>query len=118
MMDATILDPETLTSLRELGDGDDAFVADLLNTWLEQADDLVKRLRIALTERNGRDFASAAHALAGSSLNVGAAGVAAACRRIEKSIGEGGAPTAAALADVERCVGEAAVAIHSKLTAN
>ena len=61
MKDAAVFDPTVIDGLRELGDGDDA-------TYLDQAEEILGRLREALAFEDRDAFSRAAHALAGASL--------------------------------------------------
>ncbi len=83
MMTASSLDPAVLASLMDLADGDQAFLDDLLGTYLEQSVEAIETLRIALEQRDMRAAHREAHRFAGASLNVGATAAASLCRRIE-----------------------------------
>jgi HPt (histidine-containing phosphotransfer) domain-containing protein len=85
------LDPTVLTSLRDLADGDQTFVDDLLQTYLEQGGETVEELRMALTQGNMGAARGGAHLLLGASLSVGASGAAFLCRRIEDAASRGDA---------------------------
>lgn len=79
------LDVAAIAALREVADGDEAFVKDVLTAYLEQAAEIVVAMRASLSANDARSLKRSAHALAGSSLNAGAAVVARVSRTIEKS---------------------------------
>jgi HPt (histidine-containing phosphotransfer) domain-containing protein len=97
---APSLDPAMMEELRNLADGDTAFVQDVLVTYLEQAGEIVTAMRGALNANDARAFRLAAHALGGSSLQVGAAQVARICRAIQSSEDDTPAPFAEALDEI------------------
>ncbi|MGZ5476337.1 MAG: Hpt domain-containing protein [Thermoanaerobaculia bacterium] len=102
MKDAAVFDPTVIDGLRELGDGDDAFLADLFVTYLDQAEGILGRLREALAFEDRKAFSRAAHALAGASLNLGASSVAGICRGIEATLSfEATRPNAAQMNAIE-----------------
>jgi HPt (histidine-containing phosphotransfer) domain-containing protein len=95
------LDLAMMAELRELGDGDEAFVQDVLATYIEQANGIVAAMRAALSANDTRSFRLGAHALGGSSLQAGAAQVAGICHAIQSSEDDTPAPLAEALETVE-----------------
>lgn len=112
MKDAAVFDPTVIDGLRELGDGDDAFLADLFVTYLDQAEEILGRLRKALAFEDRDAFSCAAHALAGASLSMGASSVAGICRGIEATLSfEAARPNAAQLNAIEVELNRAAGAI-------
>jgi HPt (histidine-containing phosphotransfer) domain-containing protein len=82
-------DQETLDTLRELGG--DEFIAELMATFSEQAQEMAAALRSALDASDAHGFGRAAHALAGSSMNIGAMRLANVARSIEHEMQEDGA---------------------------
>ena len=66
------IDPSISAAMQELAGDDDAFVAGLLATYVDQAEELLAQIR------------RAAHTLAGASLNIGADRIADLCRDIER----------------------------------
>ena len=102
MKDTAVFDPAVIDGLRELGDGDDAFLADLFVTYIDQAEEILGRLRQALAFEDRDAFSRAAHALAGASLNLGASSVAGICRGIEATLSfESARPNAAQMNAIE-----------------
>jgi HPt (histidine-containing phosphotransfer) domain-containing protein len=81
---APVFDPETLEQLKDLVDGDDtSFLSDLFESYLRTATESLSTLR----EAPSNDVMHrAAHTLKGSSLNVGAIGVASVCRQLESDL--------------------------------
>jgi PAS domain S-box-containing protein len=80
MLDASIID-----GLRELADGDDAFLRDLIGQYRSDSDSRLEELERAATAGEVAAIHRLAHALRGSSANVGAIEVTAACRAVELS---------------------------------
>ncbi|MBK5259040.1 MAG: response regulator [Thermoanaerobaculia bacterium] len=75
--------------IEELADGDEAFVRDLLQTFLEQGDTLLRAAATAVTTSDSKSFMTAVHTLAGSSRNVGAVPLADHCTLAENAIRAG-----------------------------
>lgn len=89
--------------LKDLADGDDTFLQDLLTTYFDQAAETLNDLRSAAAAGDPVRFGRAAHKLKGASLNIGASVVARLCQRIEEEMDEpGAAPTGDEVAAVER----------------
>ncbi len=81
---APIYDAETLDQLRELIDeGDTSFLDDLFQSYFETALENLQTLR---TDSDQETLRRAAHTLKGSSLNVGATGVAGVCKSLEAEL--------------------------------
>ena len=97
------LDAAVLANLRDVS-GDDAFLKELANIYLNDAPARLGALRDALRNDDPARLASAAHALKSSSGNIGAVVVRDLCTELE-SIGRGGALDGAA-ARVERLESE------------
>ncbi|MEN9578556.1 MAG: hypothetical protein RJA70_1565 [Pseudomonadota bacterium] len=84
-----VFDLETLDQLSDLIDGDDAsFLDELFESYLETAAETLATLRSQVDQDLLR---RAAHTLKGSSLNVGAARVAATCKDLEAHLRTGAA---------------------------
>lgn len=97
-----LLDPNRLTELRELADGDRAFLDDLFATYIDQANEAIAALRSAFESSGRGAFSSAAHRLKGASLNVGAIRVAKTCQMIEVAMArELARPTSEQLSAIE-----------------
>jgi HPt (histidine-containing phosphotransfer) domain-containing protein len=73
------LDAEAIAALRDLGDGDDVFLLELLEQYVEQTDRLVVESAAAAGNGDLQSWVGAMHALAGSSRNVGALRLAGVC---------------------------------------
>ncbi len=78
------LDGPSIAALLELSDGDDEFLRDVLDTYLSQSRELVAVMMQTLQQRSSTGFADAAHALNGSSRNVGAMNLARLCAAAEE----------------------------------
>jgi HPt (histidine-containing phosphotransfer) domain-containing protein len=81
--DRLALDPEGFARLAELAGGDEAFVDELLDTYLVDGDDQVDRLRTAVSRGDLPAMVIAAHSLKTNSENVGAVRVAELARDLE-----------------------------------
>ena len=79
------LDPSKLDELAELADGDLEFVADLLETYLDDALPRTQSLREALLAGDIDSAAALAHALKAGSANVGATTIAGHFAQIEEA---------------------------------
>lgn len=97
LLDVAGLDAAVIAELRDLADGNEAFVQEVLSAYFEQANEIMDAMRAALNAKDARSFRSGAHALGGSSLQVGAARVATICHAIQSSEDDAPAPLAAAL---------------------
>lgn len=81
---------ETLAALREVEKpGQLVFTAKLINAYLEDTDTRLESLRIAHQSGDTALLAKLAHAIKGSSLNVGADGLAALMMAIERKAEKG-----------------------------
>lgn len=76
-------------TLEELAGDDSAFVEELLGTYVSQAADLIEAIERGRHAHDCEAVRRAAHALAGSSMNIGAAQTALLCRAIERAAEEG-----------------------------
>lgn len=99
LLDVAVLEPAVIAELQDLAEGNEAFVKEVLTAYVEQATEIVAAMRASLSASDTRSFRSGAHALGGSSLQVGAARVASICHAIQSSEDkdEAPAPLAAAL---------------------
>ncbi len=77
--------PVNLRRIREATMGDEEFMAELIDIYLDDSPAQIRVLRDAIESREGEVAASAAHRLKGSSGNLGADSLAALCRRVEES---------------------------------
>jgi CheY-like chemotaxis protein len=90
------LDPAVLQGLRR-EEGGEELVGRLVALFLEHAPKRVREVEKHLRDRDGEGAASAAHALRGSALNVGAQSLAAGCAELEERLQVGELEAAAAL---------------------
>jgi diguanylate cyclase (GGDEF)-like protein len=79
-----IFDRSVLAQVQDLVDDGSSFLQDLFSKYLNNAEDTLVQLRAGEVDADKKR--RAAHALRGSSLSIGAAGVAEACRRVERSL--------------------------------
>jgi CheY-like chemotaxis protein len=82
---SAVLDPEVLRSLEDLeGDGERGLLAELAGMFLEDADLRMKIMRKAVEGNDASTVQEAAHALKGSSSNLGAWRIQDACARLQE----------------------------------
>ena len=93
-MSEPVIDEATFRELQDAAGAD--FVAELVDTFLEEAPGMLAALRAARTSGDGDSFRRAAHSLKSNSLTFGAAALAAAARALELG-GIGGEPAIDAL---------------------
>ncbi len=74
-----------LGRIREATMGDEEFMAELIDIFLDDSPTQISALRDAIEGREGEVAASTAHRLKGSSGNLGADSLAALCRRVEEA---------------------------------
>jgi signal transduction histidine kinase/DNA-binding response OmpR family regulator/HPt (histidine-containing phosphotransfer) domain-containing protein/PAS domain-containing protein len=77
------LDPAALDNLRDMTGGDPAFLAELINTFLEDAPPLLKNLRQALSQEDASGVRLAAHSLKSNGADFGATTFSALCQQLE-----------------------------------
>lgn len=77
--------PVDLRRLRETTMGDEEFMVELIDLFLDDSPAQIRVLRDAIEGREGEAAASAAHRLKGSSGNLAADSLAALCQRVEES---------------------------------
>ncbi len=82
--DHPVLDPSVLATLRMSVGGDDAFVADLIETYLADAATQVEAIQAAMTEGDAEALVRPSHTLKSASLTVGAMRLGELCRSIEQ----------------------------------
>ena len=79
----TSLDPRAIEELRELNPGDDSFLRDLIQIFLEDTPRRIAEIKTALAAGDSRTLTIAAHSLKGSAANFGAHHLRALCERVE-----------------------------------
>jgi CheY-like chemotaxis protein len=102
--DAPPLDAGAFAALSALGDGDAAFLADIVRHFTEEASTSLSALLLAASTGDAAALGRAAHTLASVSGNIGAPAMAALCRTLQGLAREG--TVAAALEDVARLAAE------------
>ena len=90
------IDRTVFDSLVEMTGGEMEFVDELVDTYLEDADEQLIALRDALAASDGPALVRPAHSLKSSSLNVGAMELGVQCRELEELARLGNVPDAAA----------------------
>lgn len=84
MTDSTpAVDAEALERLLEMTGNDHAFLDELVQTYLEDAETQLEAMRVAAELGSAEDMIRPAHSLKGNSLNVGAEQLAEQCRQLE-----------------------------------
>jgi HPt (histidine-containing phosphotransfer) domain-containing protein len=86
------IDPVAFANLVEMTGGDYEFIDDLVDTYLEEGVGLIAGLRAAATSGVADDLVRPAHSLTSSSQNIGATGLADACRSLEEEARGGAVP--------------------------
>ena len=86
---ATPIDAATFANLLEMTGGDQAFVDELVDTYLREGDRLVEDLVVAATAGDIGAMVLPAHSMKSSSLNVGALELGERCRRLEEDCRNG-----------------------------
>ena len=89
------LDPAALDNLLEITGGDPAFVDELIETYVADAEQQLAALRAAVASRDDEALMRPAHSLKSSSANVGATRLAELARTIEVDARAGAVPEAA-----------------------
>lgn len=88
------IDPSALDSYRDfMGEEADAFIADIVNTFLESAPDLFATMEKALAANDQDEFVRAAHTLKSNSATVGATVLAKLSGELEQQGKEGNLPS-------------------------
>jgi histidine phosphotransfer protein HptB len=83
------IDPTVMAELLESTGGDREFLAELIQTYLEDAARQIAQLRTAASSGLAEDLARPAHALKGASASVGATGMAELARAMETAARSG-----------------------------
>jgi HPt (histidine-containing phosphotransfer) domain-containing protein len=96
---ASPIDFAAFANLLEMTGGDQSFVDELVDTYLEEGDRLVEDLVVAAAGGAVADMVRPAHSLKSSSLNVGALELGELCRRLEEDARGGGVSDPIARAD-------------------
>jgi HPt (histidine-containing phosphotransfer) domain-containing protein len=82
--ESSVLDPETIASLKELGGEDDpGLFADLVDIFLSETPKLMAQMRAALASGDLAALERAAHSLKSSSANLGACALSGLLRDLE-----------------------------------
>jgi HPt (histidine-containing phosphotransfer) domain-containing protein len=109
---ASPIDPATFANLLEMTGGDQSFVDELVDTYLEEGDRLVEALLVAATAGSVDEMVRPAHSLKSSSLNVGALELGELCRRLEEDARGAGVDDPVRRAnEVKVCFAEARAAL-------
>ena len=90
------LDPETIAKLKSYGD---EFVAELVGLYLKQLDLRLAEICLAVDGQRAAELRESAHALKGSSANLGAARMLGLCSQLELAARSGDLTAAPALFD-------------------
>jgi len=77
------IDPQAIADLRDLNPGDDSFLRDLVQIFLEDTPRRIAEIHTALAMADGRALTIAAHSLKGSAANFGAKPLRDLCERVE-----------------------------------
>jgi HPt (histidine-containing phosphotransfer) domain-containing protein len=81
--DSPVLDPEAISSLRELSPGDDTFLKEIIQIFLEDTPARINDARVTLAAGDAVAFIRAAHTIKGSCGNLGAERLRRTAERIE-----------------------------------
>lgn len=79
-----VLDPAAIDGMREMVDGDDEFLADLIDTFLKDAPRMLSDMRQALEAGDAEVLRRVAHSLKSNSDSFGATALGDLCRGLEK----------------------------------
>lgn len=86
----TTIDPQAIRALQDLNPGDDSFLRDLIQIFLEDTPRRLAEIDDGLARGDGRQLSIAAHSLKGSSANFGAEPFRRRCAKVEQ-LGRDGA---------------------------
>jgi CheY-like chemotaxis protein len=81
--EGSVLDPAALDNLWEMAGGDPAFLAELIDTFLEDAPQLLAQIQQAVQQGDATLLRRAAHSLKSNSAEFGAQGLSSLCRDLE-----------------------------------
>ena len=109
-----VLDEAALANLREMTGDDPAFLAEIIDTYVADAGDLLATMREAVCAGDALELRRAAHSLKSNSATFGATALAALCRELEEHAKSGGVDGAA---DLLAQVGAAYVEVEAALRA-
>jgi HPt (histidine-containing phosphotransfer) domain-containing protein len=90
MPDNDVIDQAALDALNEMTGGDPAFLAEMIDTYLDDTPGQFAAMRQALAGGQADDYRRAAHSLKSNSANFGALALADLCREMEEK-GKAGA---------------------------
>jgi PAS domain S-box-containing protein len=112
-MDGPILNPQRLADLAELGDSP-SWLENILNRFLEDSSGRIAALRAAIDREEPNIVAEVAHAMKGSSANVGASAMAQVCK-ILQDLGRSGSVVGALdkLLELERVYAQTVAALEA-----
>jgi HPt (histidine-containing phosphotransfer) domain-containing protein len=79
-----VLDPAAIDSMREMVGGDDEFLADLIDTFLKDAPQMLADMRQSLEAGDAEVLRRVAHSLKSNSDSFGATALGELCRKLEK----------------------------------
>jgi HPt (histidine-containing phosphotransfer) domain-containing protein len=85
MTESGVINQQALDELLEAVGGDQEFLADLIDTFLEDAPGLLSTIQSALASGEAEELRRAAHSLKSNSANFGAQQLAAMCRDLEEA---------------------------------
>ena len=103
----SLIDPETLSSFRELQGDDHTFIPNYFRAFLAGLEEHLIKLKKAVIDQSSQSLANSAHAIKSSSANTGVQSLSIICATLEASGKAGSLVGAEALvADVDRLVSE------------
>ena len=85
MTEPGAIDPKALDDLLEAVGGDQAFLDELIDTYLEDSPNLLSAIESALATGSAEELRRAAHSLKSNSANFGAQNLADLCKDLEES---------------------------------
>jgi HPt (histidine-containing phosphotransfer) domain-containing protein len=107
------LDTSALQALRESTGDDDAFLADLVMTFLDESPEQVAELRAAVAGADAGDVRRGAHTLKSNGATFGIVRLTAACRELENRASDGNLDGATELvAEIESALADARPALE------
>jgi HPt (histidine-containing phosphotransfer) domain-containing protein len=83
MPESDLLDPRMLDAIRQLDDGATGLLSQVVRIYIQSAPALLAKLRRGMDDGDHELVRQAAHSLKASSANLGAARLAALCKRVE-----------------------------------
>lgn len=90
MSDFSVIDPEAINNLRELSSGDDEFLVEIIDIFLDDTPKRIAELGSCLAAGDLETFSRAAHSIKGSAANLGALSLRAAAEKLEHHAREQG----------------------------